>query len=228
MKNIIWIALSYLILPASAQAASFDCVKAQTNVEKLICADAGLSKLDEELSTAYKTVLAEIKRPDAIKNAQKFWLKRRDACSDAGCLRQAYEERLSRLRSDISASASKAEKKSDEELCEAVEAGEGGGADLEGFCAGRKLVQLNKQLDRNYLNALKGLPSQQEAEGGEGQKSDLVESQKAWLAFRESDCSLQAELTGGVRTWKSTHFINCKVAMTQERIKQLSGLFRKT
>ncbi len=31
------------------QAASFDCGKAGTKVEKLICADAELSKLDEKL-----------------------------------------------------------------------------------------------------------------------------------------------------------------------------------
>ncbi|MDO8466251.1 MAG: lysozyme inhibitor LprI family protein [Gallionella sp.] len=223
MNKMIWITLSYLILLPSSQAASFDCAKAQTNVEKLICADAGLSKLDEELNTAYKTFLnISGEHQDVIKNAQRFWLKIRDACSDAECLRQSYEKRLSMFKSDISA---KAEIKSDSEICEEVEAGRNGGANLEGFCANRKLKQLNEQLDLIYLNSLDGLPSQQEAEGGQGQKSDLVESQKAWLAFRKSECSLQAELTGAVRMWKSTHFVNCEVIMTQERIKQLSELF---
>jgi uncharacterized protein len=222
MKKMIWITLSYLIFLASAQAASFDCGKAKTNVEKIICSDAGLSKLDEELSSVYKESLNESQHQNVIKNAQKFWRERRDACSDAGCLRQSYEERLSKFNSDISTSESKSEQKTDKETCEAVEAGEGGGANLEGYCANRKLEQLNKRLERIYLNALKGLPSQQEAEGGRGQKSDLVESQKAWLAFHKSDCSLRAELAGAVRMWKSAHFINCEVTMTQERIKQLS------
>ena len=44
-----------LVLTLPVQAASFDCAKAGTKVEKLICGDAGLSKLDDELAAAYKT-----------------------------------------------------------------------------------------------------------------------------------------------------------------------------
>lgn len=132
---------------------------------------------------------------------------------------------LGLFRSDVSAPESQAETKSDSEICEDVEAGRNGGANLEGFCTDKKLEQLNEQLDRIYLTSLESLPSQQEAEGGQGQKSDLIESQKAWLAFRETECSLQAEMTGAARMWKSTHFVNCEVVMTQERIKQLTELF---
>jgi len=38
----------------SAQAASYDCAKASTQVEHLICADEILSELDEEYSALYK------------------------------------------------------------------------------------------------------------------------------------------------------------------------------
>lgn len=41
--------LGLLVLALPAQAASFDCAKAGTKVEKLICGDVELSKLDEEL-----------------------------------------------------------------------------------------------------------------------------------------------------------------------------------
>src|SRR3990167_6280936 len=45
------IACGWLVPSIPAQAASFDCAKAATKVEILICADAELSKLDDELKT---------------------------------------------------------------------------------------------------------------------------------------------------------------------------------
>jgi uncharacterized protein YecT (DUF1311 family) len=47
-------------------AASFDCDKARTQVEKLICGSAELGKLDSELNAAYTVVLNDTppsKRP---------------------------------------------------------------------------------------------------------------------------------------------------------------------
>lgn len=81
----------------SAQGASFDCGKAGTKVEKLICGDAELSKLDEELSAAYKTVLNDQKQADTVKQTQKLWMKERNGCADADCVKRAYETRLSSL-----------------------------------------------------------------------------------------------------------------------------------
>lgn len=37
-----------------AQAASFDCDKAATKIEKMICSDKELGSLDEDLLKAYK------------------------------------------------------------------------------------------------------------------------------------------------------------------------------
>jgi uncharacterized protein len=48
--------LGWLVLEFTAQAASFDCGKAGTKVEKIVCSDADLSKLDEELNAAYTTL----------------------------------------------------------------------------------------------------------------------------------------------------------------------------
>lgn len=92
---------------APVQAASFDCAKAATKIEKMICGDAGLSKLDEELNVAYKTALQDEKQAtstssgqaDTVKQAQKQWVKERNGCFDAGCVKRAYETRLSTLTS---------------------------------------------------------------------------------------------------------------------------------
>ncbi|WP_160296756.1 hypothetical protein [Sphingomonas sp. ERG5] len=44
--------LVLLIGTAPAGAASFDCAKASTRVEKLVCSDPQLSRLDERLAAA--------------------------------------------------------------------------------------------------------------------------------------------------------------------------------
>lgn len=98
MKRVLWIVLGWLALSLSVQAASFDCKKAQTTVEKMICVDAGLSKLDEELNAAYKTALQNEKQANTIKQAQKQWMKERNGCADAVCVKSAYEVRLNMLQ----------------------------------------------------------------------------------------------------------------------------------
>jgi uncharacterized protein len=96
MKRTTWIVLGWLVLvlAISAQAASFDCEKAATKVEKLICGDRDISKLDEELSAAYKAALQDKKQAESIRQAQKQWMKVRNGCADATCVKSAYESRL--------------------------------------------------------------------------------------------------------------------------------------
>jgi uncharacterized protein YecT (DUF1311 family) len=98
MKQISWVVLGWLWM-ASAQAASFDCAKAQAKVEHLICDNPDISKLDEELAAAYKAALQDKAQAEAIKRAQKQWMKERDGCADVACVKLAYETRLSILSS---------------------------------------------------------------------------------------------------------------------------------
>lgn len=97
MKQTTWIVFGWLMLCGAAHAASFDCAKAGTKVEKLICGDAALSKLDEELNVAYKAALQDERQAGTIKQAQKQWMKERNGCADAACVKSAYEARLSKL-----------------------------------------------------------------------------------------------------------------------------------
>lgn len=46
-------------LPNTANAASFDCTKAGTDQEKMICSDSILSSLDDKLAKTYKSALLE-------------------------------------------------------------------------------------------------------------------------------------------------------------------------
>ena len=84
-----------VVLPGPARAASFDCGKASTTVEKLVCADAELSKLDERVAEAYKKALTA---DPGWKTRQHKWLSNvRNRCTDAACLKQTYAGRLSYL-----------------------------------------------------------------------------------------------------------------------------------
>jgi uncharacterized protein len=85
----------------SAQAASFNCEKAETADEKAICADRALNDEDVEMSVLYrqlKPLLAMGARGD-LEDGQVNWLKRRQACGgNRACLSQAYADRLLQLR----------------------------------------------------------------------------------------------------------------------------------
>lgn len=90
------LAAALLGAPAIAAAASFDCAKAGTPVEHLICADAGVSALDQRLAEAYKAASA---RDPHVKETQREWLAgTRNKCGTAACLSQAYGARLEALK----------------------------------------------------------------------------------------------------------------------------------
>ncbi len=97
MKRITLMALGWLAMLTTAQAASFDCAKTVTEVEKIVCADAELQKLDEELSAAYRTALQDTNQANTIRQAQKQWLRERNGCAEATCVKAAYQARLSAL-----------------------------------------------------------------------------------------------------------------------------------
>ena len=78
---------------------SFDCAKAQTRVEKLICSDAGLRELDEYLGRYYAAGRGFVEGAAAcLQSDQAQWLKTiRNQCADASCLKAAYLDRLGEL-----------------------------------------------------------------------------------------------------------------------------------
>jgi uncharacterized protein len=91
----------FVLLAAStfAHAASFDCSKAATATEKLICANQRISDLDEYLGRYYYTARSEVGRgAQCLVPNQRDWLRTvRDACKDAKCLERVYLDRLAEL-----------------------------------------------------------------------------------------------------------------------------------
>ena len=86
-----------LTVASPAQAASFDCAKAQSKVEHLICDNPELSKLDEDLSTAYKAAMKDRAKAKQIKQEQQIWIRQRDSCDDVSCVKNIFGIRLSAL-----------------------------------------------------------------------------------------------------------------------------------
>lgn len=89
-----------LVMALSAQAASFDCAKASTTIEKLICDNFTISKLDDELGKVYQGDLlkANGEQKQRLITEQKHWLKyTRNVCTDEPCFKHAYWSRLAEL-----------------------------------------------------------------------------------------------------------------------------------
>jgi len=88
-----------LLWSAAAAAASFPCDKAQSRIEKAICADAEVSALDEYLGRYYQAARATLRESASCLAAdQRQWLGSvRNACPDAACLKKVYLERLGEL-----------------------------------------------------------------------------------------------------------------------------------
>ena len=121
MRGLVFFVLGWLAL--SAQAASFDCDKAQSKVEKLICSDPELSKLDENLGEEFQYArrfnfeLPKVPegQDSALVKEQKHWLRERKRCADSACLKSAYEKRLEVLSNPYILAMSK-----DDTLCKSM------------------------------------------------------------------------------------------------------------
>ena len=83
----------------AAAAQSFDCARAQTRMEKMVCADRSIADLDEYLGRYYAASRAEIPAAaSCLQSDQMQWLKTtRDVCADGACLKTAYLNRLAEL-----------------------------------------------------------------------------------------------------------------------------------
>jgi uncharacterized protein YecT (DUF1311 family) len=77
--------------------ASFDCDKASSKIEKLICSTPAAADSDARLASAYRLAAAKSSDPAALKQQQRDWLRERNVCDDAACLVKANEARIQAL-----------------------------------------------------------------------------------------------------------------------------------
>jgi len=88
-------------LNASTAAArpSFDCRQARNAAERSICNDPGLADLDIQMARRYARMQNNIDgRPaEILRDEQRAWLRRRDACPTSACIRAIYENRAATM-----------------------------------------------------------------------------------------------------------------------------------
>jgi uncharacterized protein len=152
-----------LCVGAPATAASFNCEKAKTNIEKLICADGELGELDAALAKVYGKARISSGDSDAVDAVERDWLKTvRDKCSSVDCLKSAYHARIKQLaRNFVSFDCERAKTKI--ELL---------------ICGDDRLQYADMQLAQAY-RTLKGASNQQEK---------LIADQKRWLEQVRDKC----------------------------------------
>jgi uncharacterized protein len=91
--------LLLILMPAVSFAAGFNCAKASSAVEKMICGNSEISRMDEDITAAYKEASAKAQDSAPLIIDQKLWLKNsRNVCKDAECLKKVYQQRITELK----------------------------------------------------------------------------------------------------------------------------------
>ena len=113
-----------MLSSTAIQAASFDCAKASSRIDKAICASPKVSDLDSKLAEIYSAVVLQSSDVESEKLAQRSWLKEtRNQCQDEACLESAYQQRINSLRALLPVEKSEAVAKADSVNSEVATAG---------------------------------------------------------------------------------------------------------
>jgi len=87
---------------AARARPSFDCTKAHSRTERLICGDQQLAQLDRELGNLYARAKAASANPaDFRRRSDAQWKKREESCRDRECLLAWYAQRRAQLLDEI-------------------------------------------------------------------------------------------------------------------------------
>jgi uncharacterized protein YecT (DUF1311 family) len=78
---------------------SFDCAGELSTVEKMICQDETLSRLDRELAKRYRDLRQGLppERWEEVADGQDGFLERRNQCADTACVKDIYTRQLRSL-----------------------------------------------------------------------------------------------------------------------------------
>lgn len=94
------LAIAMFLITKVTSAASFDCSRSQTYVEKTICSVPELSYLDELMANNYWAMRgANIGdgAMDDLMSTQREWLANRDQCENVDCLLDQYLQRIEQI-----------------------------------------------------------------------------------------------------------------------------------
>jgi uncharacterized protein len=106
------VALGFLVVSTQARAADYapiDCGKASSPSERTICRSYPLGQSEARMATLFGVVtsLVAMGQRGDIGDAQRKWLKDRNACGDdTTCLARAYQSRIDALTAVLDTVAS--------------------------------------------------------------------------------------------------------------------------
>ena len=91
--------LAYAAQSDPSDKAGFDCGNAANRMERLICSNPSLKRLDGDMSDTYAGLIrhAPPTTRASILRDQRVWLAQRDACADTACVTKAYDDRVTAL-----------------------------------------------------------------------------------------------------------------------------------
>jgi uncharacterized protein YecT (DUF1311 family) len=101
LQPLLLFAVSVLWPAAPAAAASFNCAKASTPVETMICGDPALSAADEALAAIFAEALAATLDPQPLRTEQREWMRQRNKLAKTTDLAAAYRDRTDALKAEI-------------------------------------------------------------------------------------------------------------------------------
>ncbi|GAB2877201.1 lysozyme inhibitor LprI family protein [Microbulbifer echini] len=242
MKNYFFTLITLLIFNTpNVFAASFNCEKASSSSEILVCSSKRLGFYDKDLSAVYKSVMSTFtgQNSTAIKKEQIDWIKKRsDICKDEQSCIKAYKQRIAELREilwngsnldsfSIDRQSCRASK--DQEIiikciisniydpCE--DAGGKWGAAQCGWAhniiAERKIDSLNAEIIERLSATSNG--------------SELIELFKsdssAWRSYRDSHCALTNAMNG-VENFNGyvLHMAFCQRRLSEMRVTELEKI----
>lgn len=197
----LFLLLALLILASASQSASFDCGKASSRVERLVCTNKDISALDDSLSELYS---AEVERDEIVglRASQKKWLANRNACADVFCVTSHYERRIAELSCDPKSQMA-------------------GSAIGSNQCSTFSLRDLDRELVA--LEERYGKKVADETNNPEYTKRTFTAEQKAWRGYRAAQCDFYGATEGGSDGWKNAFAGICEVDETKKRIARLKN-----
>lgn len=85
--------------PQVVARPAFNCRVARGRVERMICGNPDLAARDRRMSSAFYAALArgDGDQRAALRGSRDRWLAFRNRCGTAGCVAQAYEDRLAEI-----------------------------------------------------------------------------------------------------------------------------------
>jgi uncharacterized protein len=96
MKTRLIVTALAILASCHGAAASFDCAKAKSRLEILICSEPNLSALDEQLASVYRAALSRTGDRNTLIRWQREWLNSYSlsVCLDASCVSREIRARI--------------------------------------------------------------------------------------------------------------------------------------